>query len=119
MVPGVQEGDSMNGWIGVDLDGTMAYYDHGSFDARKIGAPIARMIERIKEWLSQGIEVRVFTARVSDGDLTTIMMIEEWTREHIGRTLEVTCKKDYRMIELWDDRAVQVIPNTGERADGK
>jgi hypothetical protein len=28
-------------------------------------------------------------------------------------------KKDYAMHELWDDRAVQVIPNTGVRADGK
>ena len=27
--------------------------------------------------------------------------------------------KDYGMVELWDDRAVQVKPNTGERVDGK
>jgi hypothetical protein len=27
--------------------------------------------------------------------------------------LEVTNAKDMDMIELWDDRAVQVIPNTG------
>lgn len=26
---------------------------------------------------------------------------------------------DFAMVELWDDRCVQVIPNTGKRADGK
>lgn len=32
--------------------------------------------------------------------------------------IPVVCRKDYAMVELWDDRAVQVIPNTGLRADG-
>jgi len=29
------------------------------------------------------------------------------------------CEKDLNMIELWDDRAIQLIKNTGQRADGK
>ncbi len=33
--------------------------------------------------------------------------------KHIGKELEITNVKDFGMIELWDDRAVQVIPNTG------
>lgn len=45
-------------------------------------------------------------------------MIESWCVEHIGHKLPITNVKDYGMIELWDDRAVQVIPNTGRRADG-
>lgn len=32
----------------------------------------------------------------------------------IGRELPVTATKDFAMIELWDDRAVQVRMNTGE-----
>jgi hypothetical protein len=28
--------------------------------------------------------------------------------------LPVTCEKDMAMVEFWDDKAVQVIPNTGE-----
>ena len=31
----------------------------------------------------------------------------------------MTHEKDFRMIQLWDDRCVQVIPNTGLRADGE
>jgi hypothetical protein len=33
--------------------------------------------------------------------------------------LPVTNCKDLNMVELWDDRAVQVVPNTGQRADGQ
>jgi hypothetical protein len=36
-----------------------------------------------------------------------------------GRTFEITCKKDYQMVALYDDRCVQIIPNTGERVDGE
>lgn len=39
--------------------------------------------------------------------------IKRWTEEHIGVRLPVTNVKDYAMIELWDDRAVQVVANTG------
>jgi hypothetical protein len=44
--------------------------------------------------------------------------IEAWCVEHIGVVLPVTNVKDFGMIELWDDRAVQVVPNTGQRVDG-
>lgn len=41
------------------------------------------------------------------------MAIHSWCKQHIGQALAVTCVKDYRMFELWGDRAVQVEPNTG------
>jgi hypothetical protein len=41
------------------------------------------------------------------------ILIGHWCQKHIGQRLEVTCTKDYGMIELWDDRAVQVVANTG------
>jgi hypothetical protein len=114
----------MSGWIGVDLDGTLAEYDHWRGEAH-IGVPVPAMVERVKKWLADGVEVRIFTARVhADGgdarDVTTVRRyIEMWCREHIGTLLPVTNVKDYGMVELWDDRAVQVVPNTGRRADGK
>lgn len=109
-------------WIGVDLDGTLAVYD-GFKGPDVIGEPIPRMVERVKEWLAQGQYVKIMTARVyrqhnadvfqtSQTDLA-ILAIQAWCEQHIGQRLEVTCIKDYQMIELWDDRAVQVIPNTG------
>lgn len=112
------------GWIGVDLDGTLAVYE-GFQGLNHIGAPIPDMVERVKKWLAQGREVRIMTARVSqsvyrptpDEVFRTICAIQDWCEHNIGQRLKVTCIKDYEMDELWDDRAVQVVPNTGRRAD--
>lgn len=103
---------SHKGWIGVDLDGTLAYYESKQFP--DIGAPIPLMQERVKKWLSEGKEVRIMTARAFDATLVELAEIQDWLKEHIGQELALTCTKDYNMIELWDDRAIQVIPNTGQ-----
>ena len=105
------------GWIGVDLDGTLAHYD-GWVGPVEIGEPIGPMVERVKRWLSEGYTVKIVTARVTTGsELANTLIrgsIGDWCREHLGAVLEVTCSKDLNMLELWDDRAVQVIANTGE-----
>lgn len=103
---------SHKGWIGVDLDGTLAHYDR--WDGGKIGAPIPAMVDRVKTWLAAGEEVRIFTARVSDGKPETKSAIEQWCEVHLGARIPVTNIKDYQMSELWDDRAVQVVKNTGQ-----
>lgn len=106
------------GWIGVDLDGTLAHYDVWE-GIEHIGAPIPAMVARVKKWLEAGIEVRIFTARVTKGkddrDVKQARcVIEAWCEIHIGCKLKVTNVKDYGLIELWDDRAVRVAFNTGE-----
>lgn len=104
----------MTGWIAVDLDGTLAHYTEWPVDG-SIGAPIPRMIERVKAWLAEGRDVRIFTARIAPpNDGEQLLKIEAWCEEHLGLKLPVTCQKDYGMIELWDDRCEQVIPNTGQ-----
>ena len=122
---------SANGWIGVDLDGTLAKYE--KWDGG-IGEPIPLMVERVKKWIADGVEVRIFTARVgtgaghssesgrSDDEIFAEeqrRLIQFWCLDHIGHVLKITATKDFRMIELWDDRAIQIIPNTGKRADGQ
>lgn len=107
----------MTGWIGVDLDGTLAEY-HG-FNHGLIGKPIPLMVSRVKNWIEDGKEVRIVTARVCsklDSEEIHIarMAIELWCIAYIGRSLEVTAEKDFDMIELWDDRARRVCFNTGE-----
>ena len=105
-------------WIGVDLDGTLAHY--GTFQGMDhIGEPVPLMLTRVMEWLEKGIEVRIMTARVAQPsedhsieDATRF--IEEWCVRHIGQKLPVTCIKDSGMVELWDDRAIRVIKNTGK-----
>jgi hypothetical protein len=101
-------------WIGVDLDRTLAKYDTWK-GAGHIGEPIPKMVERVKRWLAAGIEVRIFSARISDDpDNIARDAITDWSIEHIGQPLVVTCEKDYQMVQIWDDRAVSVEPNTGE-----
>jgi hypothetical protein len=114
-----------NGWIGVDLDGTLAEYDFFRGDTH-IGPPIPAMLERVKGWLAEGREVRIFTARASEpvdhNDIrrppvprpVAIKAVEDWCLKHLGVVLPVTNVKDQRMDQLWDDRVVQVIRNTGE-----
>jgi hypothetical protein len=103
-------------WIGVDLDGTLAYYERGHFKmygAYHIGEPIPAMVERVKKWLAEGIKVKIITARAYKCDSKTKTTIRNWCKEHIGQVLEITCTKDYDMIRLYDDRCVQVESNTG------
>jgi hypothetical protein len=111
----------VNGWIGVDLDGTLAIYD-GWHGPTHIGEPIQIMVDRIKDWLEEGIEVRIVTARMAGqsapGHMTPEEMrevIQEWLVDVCDLPrLKCTCSKDYGMLQLWDDRAVQVHPNTGK-----
>lgn len=106
-----------NGWIAVDLDGTLARYD-GWISSEHIGEPISEMVNRVKKWITEGHDVRIFTARVCNNDEQNCRQhIENWCLDHIGVALPITNSKDYGMIELWDDRCVQVIPNTGKRVD--
>lgn len=130
---------SNKGWLGVDLDGTLADYSQGWQGAAVIGDPVPAMFERVQRWLSEGREVRIFTARVwpitdvitENYDLTGVAIrmdpsgraqeaataafaIQAWLNRHFGRVLPITCVKDLAMVELYDDRCVQVIANTGQ-----
>lgn len=101
------------GWIGVDLDGTLAFYDRADGG---IGKPLAPMMARVKDWIAAGVEVRIFTARASDASL--IPPIKEWLRSVGLPDLKVTNIKDFDMIALWDDRAIRVKHNTGHVCGG-
>lgn len=112
-----------DGWIGVDLDGTLAKYDSWK-GVEHIGDPVPLMVSRVKRWLAQERAVKIFTARMSGhgqpiiGTNTVadvVTPIEEWCETHIGQKLPVTNIKDFGMIELWDDRAVRVELNTGRQ----
>lgn len=106
------------GWIGVDLDGTLAHYDRWRGEGH-IGEPILPMLYRVQDWLAEGKQVKIFTARVGPHGRAKrsreeiVQEIQGWCQIQTGHLLEVTHEKDFAMIELWDDRAVQVIPNTG------
>ena len=105
------------GWIGVDLDGTLASYS-GWKGHQHIGLPVDLMVNRVRAWLLAGTRVKIFTARVARGpdDPTyaeTVERIQNWCEVQFGVPLEITCVKDFACVEIWDDRCVQVLTNKG------
>lgn len=104
------------GWIGVDLDGTLARQKDPStptLAADEPGEPIPEMLARVKDWLDKDIEVRIFTARACD--LKGVMAVRKWLiRQGLG-DLVITNVKDMNMVALWDDKAIQVERNTGRQ----
>jgi hypothetical protein len=84
-----------------------------------IGDPIPNVVNRMKKYLREGKIVKIFTARVgpptTDSEVTQfIYALDTWCNKVFGHTLPVTCTKDRFVQEIWDDRAIQVVPNTGE-----
>lgn len=115
--PGPVEQWPKSGWIGVDLDGTLAHYEKGQ-SAFTIGEPIPAVVSMVKQAMENGYEVRIFTARVgptANPEMVerVMQLIREWCLRHLGRVLKITAAKDHHMIELWDDRAIGFIQNSG------
>jgi hypothetical protein len=97
-------------WIGVDLDGTLARADAWQ-GMDRIGEPVPLMMRRVRAWLDKGLKVKVVTARA--GDPVGLAAARAWLESHGLAGLEVTDRKDFGMLELWDDRAIQVVHNAG------
>jgi hypothetical protein len=118
---------SHDGWIGVDFDGTLAVYNEW-VSASHCGEPIMPMVNRVRKWIEEGRNVRIFTARVyappnkalrQKEAAIAMLAIQEWCLKYLGKELPVTCVKDFAMIELWDDRCVQLERNTGVRLEAE
>tara|TARA_Y100000310_G_C20691139_1_gene822291 strand:- start:3564 stop:3938 length:375 start_codon:yes stop_codon:yes gene_type:complete len=98
-------------WIGIDLDKTLAYYDEWK-GIEHIGKPIKPMVDILLDYINKGIKVKIFTARVHEPK--SIPYIKKWLKDNNLPDLEITNVKDFSMKILYDDRCVQVEPNTGK-----
>ena len=88
-------------WYGVDFDKTLIGED---------GQPIWDMVDKVNYALSEGRDVRIFTARLTgDNPTDSRRRIEEFCREYFGRDLPITNEKDYEMEEIWDDKSVNPL----------
>ena len=114
--------EKMPRWIGVDLDRTLAKSVVAQV-GDEIGPPIHPMVQLVKEWLTHGEDVRIFTARVNPNQgvydaIRARKHIEAWCQHHLGQILPVTYEKDWDMALLFDDRARQVEHDTGRVLGG-
>jgi hypothetical protein len=98
-----------------DLDGTLAIDDEPK-NHNYIGPAIPSMIERVHKMLDDGENVEIFTARVYPGKHSTPeFTIRQWLYFNgLPPSLNITCLKHRKIAYIWDDRAIQVIPNTGK-----
>jgi hypothetical protein len=106
----------INKWIGVDLDGTLAFHEQGSYTGGTyIGEPIPRMVHLVKNLIDTGETIKIFTARADRrlDEPEVISAIESWCLVHLGKVLEVTNIKDRYCKKIYDDKAVTVLMNTG------
>lgn len=104
-----------DGCVAFDLDGTLAEY-HGWNGIAHIGAPIPAMVERWKAYREKGVKCIIFTARASESPDQEMAMkiIDAWAMQHLGEIPPVTNEKTPDIVRIYDDRARQVIENTGE-----
>ena len=127
-------GETGKGWYGFDLDGTLAKYD-GWKGIDHIGEPVKPMVELIRRMHDEGKVVKIVTARIAphkleDGTVgesyITIpggengatrnyahQFINDWCHFNLGFVPEIVYQKDHLMLELYDDRVKQVVPNEG------
>jgi hypothetical protein len=102
----------------VDFDGTLAKYD-GWKGPEHLGEPIPLMIKRAQNFLADGDQVVVFTARMNTNGNYGIQNfdkmrkdIEDWCLLHVGQKLQVTNEKG-PLDDMYDDRAFRIVRNTG------
>lgn len=105
-----QEDEAIEEWIGIDLDGTLAFYD-GWRGIEHIGEPIAPMIEFVKNLISQNKKIKIFTARATN--LKAVPYIHKWLIENDLPEFEITNVKDFGMTMLYDDRCTRIVINSG------
>jgi hypothetical protein len=98
------------------LDGTLAEWS-GYKGETHIGKPIPKMVSQVKQWLAEGQDVHIFTARAKSK--AAIDAIKDWSKTHLGVVLPVTNVKSSRFSDIYDDRAHRVERNTGRILDKK
>ena len=117
-----------------DLDGTLAVYDKWK-GIDHIGEPVKPMVDLIKKMHDEGKVVKILTARIAprkledgtvgesyitvpdgEGGVTRTyahQFINDWCHFNLGFIPEIVYQKDHLMLELYDDRVKQVVPNEG------
>ncbi len=107
-------------WVGVDLDGTLAIRSPERYTG-EIGDVIPPIRDLIFDYINDGLEVKIFTARVAQECSVTGRsinqikeLIQDWLQANNLPRLEITCIKDRHCILIYDDKAITVTENTGE-----
>lgn len=109
--------------IAIDLDKTLAFHE-SSWGVSRVGEPIVPMVEKVKEWLTKGYKVTIFTSRVNEFDRSSkkeideqVKMIEEFLNRAGLPLLPITSIKRRYFTHYVDDRSYHVERNLGKISD--
>lgn len=97
--------------IYIDFDGVIAKQEGGY--KREIGEPIIPMINKVNQWIKDGHNITIFTARADYSDSFEKMDLEIFLAKHFGKILPITNKKSHNADLYIDDKAIRCIKNTG------
>ena len=100
--------------IAVDLDGTLAHYDSWK-GIDHIGPVVPEVANAMELAQREGADIWIFTSRVSDpADAEQAgKVVHNWLVKNNFQFEGITAVKHKFFTEFWDDRAVQVIRNSG------
>lgn len=104
------EFDDGRPWVGFDFDGTLTQFPYA--EGLPCGPDHPKMINVLKTFIDNGVICKIVSARAAIPYLKK--GIEMWLADHGLPCLQVTDKKDFMMMALFDDRAITVNPYTGE-----
>lgn len=105
--------DKSKGAWAFDLDGVLATRQH-PFNPYTVGEPVLPILDLALEAVREGRKVYCFTARASSTDPGMHRAVREWLDRHGLEGVRITNTKTSDIAVYYDDRAVQVIPDTGE-----
>ena len=95
----------------VGLHGTLAVFDRWG-NIGDIGEPIEKMKKRVLAWIKEGITIKIFTARASDPETTSL--IRKWLfLNGFMLDMEITNILGDDCAMIFSDKTREVIFNTG------
>lgn len=74
-------------------------------DDTVIGQPIPVVTAIARQFIAEGKDVRIFTARAYHMNEATKQAIEDWCELHLGKVLPIQAHKDSELLYFFDDRA--------------
>jgi hypothetical protein len=104
--------DHSPGVLAVDLDGTLAKKEH-PFNPYSVGEPVQPVLQHLLNEKAKGRSISILTARASSNDPGLRRAVRTWLDRHGLEGVHITSQKTPDMVEIIDDRARQVIPDTG------
>lgn len=105
----------------VDFDATLATYDGWKGPNTPLGDPIPLMVRKVKAALKEGHKIAIFSARTYPGSdyeraleaTQATLEIAQWCQNVFGEIFPITFCKLPCASKFIDDRAEQVLENTG------